>query len=108
MKPFIFTVFISFLFCSFILLSLSYWIKQDVLRNIELAENKYNSHGEEALISYLEDEKNSYHDRTHIAIWTLGKIRSQKSFALEVMLRNDHSISFPVISNRSISPVLME
>jgi hypothetical protein len=74
-----------FLICIVILASLFFWIKQDVLNNIELAEQKYHAHGEEALISFLEDERNSYYDRTHLAVWTLGKIRSEK--ALPVLKR---------------------
>ena len=80
MKRFIFTALsIAFLICIVTLISLFFWIKEDVINNIELAERKYHAHGEEALISYLEDEANSYYDRTHLAIWTLGKIRSQKA-----------------------------
>ncbi len=80
MKRFIYLgVSIVFLICSLSLLSLFLWIKQDIRNNIELAEYKYHSRGVEALIFYLEDDENSYHDRTHLAIWTLGKIRSKKA-----------------------------
>ena len=86
MKRFIYTALpIVFLVCIVILASLFFWIKQDVLNNIELAEQKYHAHGEKALISFLEDERNSYYDRTHLAVWTLGKIRSEK--ALPVLKR---------------------
>lgn len=60
-------------------ISLYFRIRSDVYQNIELAEHKYNTHGEDALINFLEDENNSNYDRTHLAIWTLGKIRSQKA-----------------------------
>lgn len=80
MKRFIYiTLSISFLIISLTLTSIYFWIRHDVRNNIELAEQKYDSPGEDALISYLEDEQNAYHDRTHLAIWTLGKIRSQKA-----------------------------
>jgi hypothetical protein len=83
MKRFIYTALaIVFLICIVILASLFFWIKQDVLNNIELAEQKYHAHGEKALISFLEDERNSYYDRTHLAVWTLGKIRSQRALAV--------------------------
>ena len=70
---------VTFLICSLGFVSLLYRIKKDEDNNIQLAENQYQAEGEDALISYLEDEKNSYFDRTHIAIWTLGRIRSQKA-----------------------------
>lgn len=91
MKGFIYkAVSITFLICSVVSLSLYIWIKQDVRNNIEIAEYKYNSYGEEALISYLEDENNSYFERTHLAIWTLGKIRSKKALpVLKKYYRND-------------------
>ena len=69
----------AFLVITASLFSLYFYIKADVGSNIELAEQKYHSHGENALISYLEDEKNPYFDRTHIAVWTLGKVRSQRA-----------------------------
>jgi len=80
MKRFIYTAFcIAFLLCSLGFVSLFFWIKQDVQNNIQIAEYKYKVNGEEALISFLEDKKNTTNDRTHLAIWTLGKIRSQKA-----------------------------
>jgi len=74
--------FITFIFCSSTLSTLYFWIKKDVRCNIELAENKYQLHGEEALIAFLVDEDNSPYDRTHLAIWTLGKIRSKKALPI--------------------------
>ena len=73
---------ITFIFCSFALATLYFWIKQDVHYNIELAENQYQLQGEEALIAFLVDENNSPYDRTHKAVWTLGKIRSNKALPI--------------------------
>ncbi len=74
------------IFSIFIILlsALYFWIRQDVQHNIEIAERIYNKKGEEALLLFLKDENNSPNDRTHVAIWTLGKIRSNK--ALPILL----------------------
>jgi hypothetical protein len=58
------------------------WIRSDVKKNISIAQQKYPGTAEEALISFLLDEKNSFHDRTHIAIWTLGMLKSEKSLPI--------------------------
>jgi len=42
----------------------------------------YPGKGEEALINYLQNESNSTFDRTHVAIWTLGQINSEKALPL--------------------------
>ena len=34
------------------------------------------------MISFLLDENNSAYDRTHTAIWTLGRIRSEKALPI--------------------------
>ena len=73
---FVFAIFIIFL------TTLYLWIKQDVQYNIYFAEEKYNEIGENALLSFLKDAKNRPHDRTHLAIWTLGKIRSKKALPI--------------------------
>lgn len=80
MKRFIYaSISIAFFICTLGFVTLFFWIEQDVDNNIQLAEYLYKTDGEDALISYLEDEKNSYYSRSHLAIWTLGKIRSQKA-----------------------------
>jgi hypothetical protein len=61
------------------------WIRSDVKKNIIIAQQKYPGTAEEALISFLQDEENSFHDRTHIAIWTLGMLKSEKALPV---LRN--------------------
>jgi hypothetical protein len=55
------------------------WIRHDVKKNIIIAQQKYTGTAEESLISFLRDESNSFHDRTHIAIWTLGMLKSGKA-----------------------------
>lgn len=73
-------IFISVFMISMI--ALYFWIKRDVQHNINIAERNYNLKGEEALLLFLEDENNPPIDRTHIAIWTLGKIRSKKALPI--------------------------
>jgi len=58
------------------------WIRSDVKKNIGIAQQKYPGTAEEALISFLLDEKNSFNDRTHIAIWTLGMLKSEKALPI--------------------------
>jgi hypothetical protein len=56
------------------------YIGNDVKSNIEIAQLKYGGDAENSLIAMVQDDDNSYYDRTHIAIWTLGQIRSQKAY----------------------------
>ncbi len=58
------------------LLTIHILIGQDVKENIKIAQNKYSGNPEEALISYLLDENNAMYYRTHMAVWTLGQIKS--------------------------------
>jgi hypothetical protein len=64
------------------LLTIHIMIGQDVKENISLAQNKYPVNPEDALISYLLDEDNSMEIRTHLAIWTLGQIKSEKALPI--------------------------
>jgi hypothetical protein len=64
------------------ILALQIWIGHDVKENIQLAQQKYPGTTEDALLAFLLDESNSYNDRTHKAIWTLGQIRSEKALPL--------------------------
>ena len=52
------------------------WIGRAVKDNISIAQEKYPGTPEDALISFLRDETNSAHNRTHVAIWTLGQLQS--------------------------------
>ena len=54
-------------------------IGRDVKANIELAKGHYPGTAEDALIAYLTDESNSPRNRSQIAIWTLGRIKSEKA-----------------------------
>ena len=66
------------------------WIGNTVKENIEIAKNKYPGTAEDALIAYLLDATNSPRDRTHIAIWTLGQIQSEKAIpVLNELYKND-------------------
>ncbi len=71
------------------LLSLYIIIGIDVKSNIEIAQMRYGGNPEEALISYLEDDSNSCSDRTHLAVWTLGQIRSEKALSVLMSYYND-------------------
>lgn len=68
---------------------LYFWTGSYIIRNIELARNKYGGSAEDALISYLADESNSFNDRTHKAVWTLGMIKSEKALPLLKSLYKD-------------------
>lgn len=54
------------------------WIDMDVRKNIQIAKSLYPGTAEDALIAYLLDSTKSANDRTHVAVWTLGQIHSQK------------------------------
>jgi len=63
-------------------IALNGWIRSDVRKNINIAQQMYPGTAEEALISFLLDEKNSFHDRTHLAVWTLGMLKSEKALPI--------------------------
>jgi hypothetical protein len=66
------------------------WIDISVQNNINTAKDKYGGKAEDALIAYLQDESNSFYDRSHVAVWTLGQIHSQKAIPLlEQLHKND-------------------
>ena len=54
-------------------------IEHGIINNIEIAKGKYDGKAEDALISYLLDKSNTPHQRSHVAIWTLGQIKSQQA-----------------------------
>jgi hypothetical protein len=58
------------------------WIDVDVKKNIQVAKEKYDGKAEDALIAYLLDTTNSPFDRSHVAIWTLGQIHSEKAIPI--------------------------
>lgn len=55
------------------------WIGQGIKERITIAKQQYSGIAEDALIAYLEDTTHSPRERTDVAVWTLGQIRSQKS-----------------------------
>ncbi|HLN56881.1 MAG TPA: HEAT repeat domain-containing protein [Bacteroidales bacterium] len=57
-------------------------IEESIVKNINIAREKYPGKAEDALIAFMQDTTNSYHDRSHVAIWTLGQIKSQKALPL--------------------------
>jgi len=72
------------------MMGLSAWIGKDCRENIEKAKSLYPGDAEEALLAYLEDPGNSNEMRTHLAIWTLGQIRSEKALpVLKELYNND-------------------
>lgn len=58
------------------------WIDIGVRNNIKTAKAKYPGNAEDALIAYLLDTTNAPEDRTHLAIWTLGQIHSEKAIPM--------------------------
>ena len=72
------------------MMGISAWIGKDCRENIEAAKSTYPGTCEEALIAYLMDSQNSTYERTHLAIWTLGQIRSEKALPLlKELYKND-------------------
>jgi hypothetical protein len=69
---------------------LYFWNSHTVKSNIRIAQEKYGGAPEEALIAYLMDETNGVKNRTHLAIWTLGQIESEKALpVLKGLYRDD-------------------
>ncbi len=65
-------------------------IGHEIKENINIAKKQYPGKAEDALIAYLSDTTNSPRDRTKIAIWTLGQIRSEKALpVLKELYKND-------------------
>lgn len=80
---------IAIVFICFVLIA-NLWIGNTVKKYIEIAEEKYPGTAEDALIAYLLDTTNSPRNRTHIAIWTLGQIQSEKAKpVLQELYKND-------------------
>ena len=80
-------ILLALLACAIIILY--FWIGQSVKENIIKAQEKYPGTAEEALVAYLLDTGNSTNDRTHLAIWTLGQIRSEKALPILKELNKD-------------------
>jgi len=66
------------------------WIGEGVKEHVQIVQFKYTGSAEDALIAFLLDEENTYEDRTHVAVWTLGQIRSEKALPiLKDLYRDD-------------------
>jgi hypothetical protein len=76
------------IFC--FILGVRTWIGSDIKKNISIARQQYPGKAEDVLIAYLLDEHNSPGDRSNVAIWTLGQIRSKKALpVLYKFYKND-------------------
>lgn len=66
------------------------WGEYSLRQNIKTAKEKYGGKAEDALIAYLLDESNTSRDRSHLAINTLGQIKSEKAIPiLKQLYKND-------------------
>jgi hypothetical protein len=91
MKRVLFIVGISLtiIFLSFII-AMRIWIGHSIQDRIDIAKKQYSGIAEDALIAYLSDTIHSPSERTDVAIWTLGQIRSKKALPLLYKLyKND-------------------
>jgi hypothetical protein len=71
-------------------LTMRVWIGQGIKEHISIAKQQYSGIAEDALIAYLTDSTHTPRERTDIAIWTLGQIRSQKALpVLKKLYKND-------------------
>jgi hypothetical protein len=55
------------------------WGREYISKNIRIAQSRYPGKAEDALISFLLDTTNTPGERSTIAIWTLGQIKSEKA-----------------------------
>jgi hypothetical protein len=63
---------------------------KSVQKNIGIAQAKYPGTAEDALIAFLLDTNNSMQERSHLAIWSLGQIKSEKAIpVLKNFYKND-------------------
>ncbi len=77
------------LFFCFIL-AMRIWIGHDIKERINIAKHQYSGIAEDALIAYLSDSTHTPRERSDVAIWTLGQIRSQKALPiLKNLYKND-------------------
>lgn len=72
-----------------VILSVRTWIGLGIKERINTAKQKYSGTAEDALIAYLSDTTHTPRDRSDVAIWTLGQIRSKKAFSLLQELYKD-------------------
>jgi hypothetical protein len=70
-------------------LALRIWVGHAIKERIGTAKELYGGTAEEALIAYLSDTTHTTRDRTDVAIWTLGQIRSEKALPVLKKLYKD-------------------
>jgi hypothetical protein len=91
MKRVLFIIGISLtviLFC--FILAMRIWIGHDIKERISIAKQQYSGTAEDALIAYLLDTTHPPYNRSDVAIWTLGQIRSKKALPiLKELYKND-------------------
>lgn len=72
------------------ILAMRIWIGHDAKERVNMAKKQYSGKAEDALIAYLSDSTHSPGDRSDVAIWTLGQIRSKKALPILYKLyKND-------------------
>jgi hypothetical protein len=71
-------------------LAMRIWIGHGIKERITIAKQQYSGTAEDALIAYLSDTTHPPHNRSDVAIWTLGQIRSEKALPiLYELYKND-------------------
>ena len=63
-------------FCLF--LAMRIWIGHGINERIRIAKQQYSGIAEDALIAYLQDTIHTPREKSDVAIWTLGQIRSKE------------------------------
>jgi hypothetical protein len=61
------------------------WTTEVLKEHIAYAKTNYSGIAEDVMIEMLKDDSAPANDKTHIAIWTLGQLRSEKALPV---LRN--------------------
>ena len=75
-------------FCLF--LAMRIWIGHGINERIRIAKQQYSGIAEDALIAYLQDTIHTPREKSDVAIWTLGQIRSKKALpVLNGLYKND-------------------
>jgi hypothetical protein len=71
------------------MLILQFYIDLNVKRHISIAMEKHPGTPDEALISFLCDSTISVQERTHVALWTITHMKSQKALPVLKNLYKD-------------------
>ncbi|MGB8489778.1 MAG: HEAT repeat domain-containing protein [Bacteroidales bacterium] len=72
------------------IISVRTYIGLGIKERINIAKQQYSGMAEDALITYLSDTTHAPGDRSDVAIWTLGQIRSKKALPiLKKLYKND-------------------